>query len=34
MFGMFIIMILGGSIIFHTFLTPLQAIFNTLLFNL
>ncbi len=34
MLGMFVIMILGGSIIFRTFLTPLQGIFNSLLFNL
>jgi Zn-dependent protease len=34
MLGMFIIMILGGSIIFRTFLTPLQGVFNSLLFNL
>jgi Zn-dependent protease len=34
MLGMFVIMILGGSIIFRTFLTPLQGVFNSLLFNL
>jgi Zn-dependent protease len=34
MLGMFIIMLLGGSVIFRTFLTPLQGVFNVLLFNL
>lgn len=34
MFGMFIIMILAGGIIFRTFLTPLQGTFDSLLFNL
>jgi Zn-dependent protease len=32
--GMFIIMLLGGGIIFRTFLTPLQGTFDSLLFNL
>jgi Zn-dependent protease len=32
--GMFIIMLLGGGIIFRTFLSPLQGTFDALLFNL
>ncbi len=34
MFGMFIIMLLGGGIIFRIFLSPLQHAFDTLLFTL
>jgi Zn-dependent protease len=34
MFGMFIIMLLGGGIIFRIFLSPLQHTFDTLLFTL
>jgi Zn-dependent protease len=34
MLGMFVIMILGGGIIFRTFLTPLQGTFDALLYHL
>src|SRR5580693_4910974 len=34
MFGMIIIMLIGGGLIFRIFLNPLQATFDTLLFSL
>ena len=34
MFGMIILMLVGGGLIFRIFLNPLQATFDTLLFNL
>jgi Zn-dependent protease len=33
MIGMFLIMIVGGSLIFRIFLNPLKVIFDTILFN-